>query len=56
MLPQIITLCLMFSGFVLAFAKKGESKGVYEPGWAFVAVVIEFALLWWGGFFKVIGL
>jgi hypothetical protein len=44
MWPQIIVLCLMFGNFILSAAKRGESRGEYEPGWTLFSLIIQFLL------------
>ena len=52
MIPQIIIICFMFGTIVLSAAKHGEDRGKYNIGWTLLSVLIEFILLWWGGFFE----
>ena len=55
MLPQIIVLCLMFGSFILHCAKHGEQRDNYNGWTALIAIIIQFLILYWGGFFKVLG-
>lgn len=51
-IPQfIMVLCGIF-GVIVNIVKHGEDKGTYNAGTGFIAFVIEFLLLYWGGFFK----
>ena len=49
--PQIIYLCLLLLGLVVAVAKHGEDKGKYHAGWTLVGEAILLWILYWGGFF-----
>jgi len=52
MVPQLLLLCMWSLGLGIALCKHGEPKdGKYNVFIALLGVVIEAALLWWGGFF-----
>lgn len=52
-LPQIIYVAINLAGFGIILARHGEPReDNYNAGSAFVALLIEFGLLWWGGFFN----
>ena len=48
---QVLWLCLMVAGLFVCICKNGEPRGPYNAGSAFVAFLIEFAIVWAGGFF-----
>ncbi len=55
MAPQIIMISLLVAGQVLRIAKHGEDSGKYNAWRGFINIAITVALLWWGGFWKVLG-
>lgn len=52
-LPQIIMLVILTLGLGMNLAKDGEYKTgeKYSFGTSFIATAINFAVLYWGGFF-----
>jgi hypothetical protein len=52
-LPQIIYIGLTLIGLGITMVKHGQPKSGKENFWTtFVATVIVFGLLYWGGFFN----
>lgn len=51
--PQLIIVVLMAIGLGVAIAKHGEARSPHSAGVALIAFFLNFALLWWGGFFNV---
>lgn len=52
-LPQILYIGLNMIGFGVHLAKHGQPReDKYNAGTAFVSLMIEIGLLWWGGFFN----
>ena len=50
--PQIIMICLFVFNLAINMAKHGEIKEEkYNAGIAFLSIIINTGLLWWGGFF-----
>lgn len=50
--PQIIMICLFVFDLAINMAKHGETKEEkYNAGIAFLSIIINTGLLWWGGFF-----
>lgn len=51
--PQILYLLLSGAALVIAWEDHGKPReGTYNAVPAFVATLISWALLWWGGFFN----
>jgi hypothetical protein len=51
-LPQIIYCALLFMALGLSLAQHGQTKPKTENFWTtLLAVIIQLALMWWGGFF-----
>ena len=48
--PEIILLVLLVMSWTIALVKDGETRK-YGAGAATLGIVLEVALLWWGGFF-----
>lgn len=51
--PQGIVLSLLLIHLGIYIAKHGEPRNEkYNVLYAFISVILNLALLWWGGFFK----
>jgi hypothetical protein len=50
--PQFILVALLILGLGVSIAKHGQPRENYHGGITFLATIIEFVLLYWGGFFK----
>lgn len=51
-IPQIIWITLVIFGGIYAIIHHGEEREPYNAYVLFISTVIEFALLYWGGFFN----
>jgi hypothetical protein len=50
---QITTIALLALGFGMTAAKHGQPRtGTYSVNAALIAVAVNVALLWWGGFWS----
>lgn len=51
--PQIIIIVIMALSVTVNAVKHGEQKtDRYHVGFTLIAIAIEAAVLWWGGFWK----
>jgi hypothetical protein len=54
--PQIIIIALWVANFLFACILSGQpKKGTYNPFTSLLAIGINFAILWFGGFFVTMG-
>lgn len=50
--PQVIWVVVMCLGLGIIMDKNGQAKeGEYSAGTSAITLLLEAALLWWGGFF-----
>lgn len=50
-MPKVLMIIVFVSTLILHTIKHGEKKeGEYNAWLALVSVIIEFSILWWGGF------
>ena len=49
---QVVWLVLMVSSLMVNIAKHGEPSKPYNAGTAFIGFLLQFAIAYFGGFFK----
>jgi len=50
--PQIVLIALYSLSLGISMAKHGKPREPYNFWTSFLAVIIEVAILWWGGFWR----